>query len=348
MLAATMASAADNWSVSSPDGAVVFELRLDAGGALSYRVALGAGAERTDVLAWSPLGITRADQAFAKGLRFTGQSAKADIDDSYTAVHGKKRDVRHRATEVTFSFANPSGARLDVVVRAATDGAAFRYRFPESDPTARTVTAESTGFTVPAGTRAWIAPRSPAGKYTPAYEDLYIAAPAGTASPLAAGWDFPALFSVGGRAWALVTESGLDEHFAASHLAGHAPGNTYGIRLPDAAEGQGVGKAEPSSTLPWTMPWRVVMVGRTPAAIFESTLVNDLAPPSVVADTSWIRPGRVSWSWWSDDDSPKNEAALTSFVDFSAEMGWEYSLVDANWNLMDPAALQRVLTRGRE
>ena len=67
-----------------------------------------------------------------------------------------------------------------------------------------------------------------------------------------------------------------------------------------------------------------------------------------MADTSWIRPGRASWSWWSDDDSPQNEAALKSFIDFGAEMGWEYSLIDANWNLMDPAALARVVAHGRD
>jgi hypothetical protein len=343
-LAASAARAADTWSVSSPNGSVTFELRLQQGGELTYRVGLGA----SDLVAWSPLGITRTDQAFVRGLRFTGQSAKTDVDAAYTAPHGKRRDVRHRASEVTFSFANATGARLDVVAHVSNDGAAFRYRFPETDAATRTVTGESTGFTLPAGALAWIAPRSPAGKYTPAYEDLYIAAPAGTTSPLAAGWDFPALFKVGDAGWVLVTESALDRHFAASHLAGDASGNTYRVRLPDAAEGQGVGKAEPSSTLPWTMPWRVVIVGQAPAAIFESTLVDELAPPSVIADTRWIRPGRASWSWWSDDDSPKNEEALKSFVDFSAEMGWEYSLIDANWNLMDPAALQRVLARGKE
>jgi hypothetical protein len=342
--AATQARAADTWTVSSPDGSLIFELRRQADGALSYRLGLGAAT----LVEWSPLGITREDQAFATGLSLTGQSAKTEVDVSYTARHGKRRDVRHRASEVVFSFVNANGAKLDVVAHVSNDGAAFRYRFPESDAAARAVIGEGTAFTLPAGAQAWIAPRSPAGKYTPAYEDLYIGAPAGTASPLAGGWDFPALFEIKGTGWVLVTESGLDEHFAASHLAGEATGNAYRVRLPDPAEGQGVGKAEPSSTLPWTMPWRVVIAGRTLATLFESTLVDDLAPPSRIADTSWIVPGRASWSWWSDDDSPRNERALKEFIDFGAEMGWEYSLIDANWNLMDPAALQRVLAHGRQ
>jgi hypothetical protein len=126
------------------------------------------------------------------------------------------------------------------------------------------------------------------------------------------------------------------------------PGGRYHIRLPEAGEGKAVGQVEPQSTLPWTLPWRVLIIGSTPATIADSTLVEDISAPSVIKDTSWIKPGRVSWSWWSDDNSPRNESALNSFTDLAAEMGWEYSLIDANWNLMDPAALQRVLAHARE
>jgi alpha-glucosidase len=189
----------------------------------------------------------------------------------------------------------------------------------------------------------------PAGKYTPAYEDLFVKVTAGTPAPTAAGWDYPALFAIGGgRDWLLLTEAGLDEGYAGTHLDAQPTGGVYRVALPQPGEGLGQGAVEPSSTLPWTLPWRVMIVGPTLATIFESTLVDDISPASVVTDTSWIRPGRASWSWWSDDDSPKNETALSSFVDFSAEMGWEYSLIDANWNLMDPAALARVLAHGRE
>jgi hypothetical protein len=343
-------AASSSWTVSSPDGALTFELRLDEVGALSYRLTLGpSGAQRVDVLGWSPLGVTRDDQPFVKGLKATLKGTVRIVDDSYTMLHGKRSDIRHRAKEVTFSFTNAAGAPLHVIVRVADDGAAFRYRFPNTDPTPRRVMSEATGFAVPGGAQAWIAPRSPAGKYTPAYEDLYVERPAGMTSPLAGGWDIPALFRIAdGAAWALVSESAVDERYAASHLAGDAAAGVYRLRLPDAAEGQGVGKAKPESPLPWTLPWRVIVAGATPARIFESTLVDDLAPPSTLRDTSWIKPGRASWSWWSDDDSPKSEAALDRFTDFGQAMGWEYSLVDANWNLMDPAAFARVRAHARE
>jgi len=349
MLSSASARAADTWRLASPDGTLHFDLRLDSGGALQYGVFRSDGTKRLVVIDWSPLGVTRADQAFVTGLKSTADARPATIDESYVVPHGKRRQNAHRARELRISFVNGAGAPMDLIVRVANDGAAFRYVFGAQDSGAKTVTSENTGFAIPAGSTAWTLPRMPPGKYTPAYEALFVEVPAGSQAPTPSGWDYPALFRIGdGHDWVLLTEAALDGAYAGTHLDAQPAGGVYRVHLPEAGEGRGVGKVEPSSTLPWTLPWRVLIVGKTPATIFESTLVDDLSPASIVADTSWIRPGRVSWSWWSDDDSPKNEAALTSFIDLSADLGWEYSLIDANWNLMDPAALERVLAHGRE
>ena len=37
----------------------------------------------------------------------------------------------------------------------------------------------------------------------------------------------------------------------------------------------GVGEVNPSRQLPWTMPWRVVVIGDAAGRILESDLVND-------------------------------------------------------------------------
>jgi alpha-glucosidase len=114
--------------------------------------------------------------------------------------------------------------------------------------------------------------------------------------------------------------------------------------LPAANEANGVGAVNPSSTLPWQTPWRVVIAGTSLRPLVESTLVTDLARPSTIADTTWIKPGRASWSWWSDDSSPTDYNRLVPFVDLSATMGWEYSLVDANWNTMSNGTWQSLAT----
>jgi hypothetical protein len=353
LLAAQAGAADDHWTVHSPDGEVVFELRLGSGagasGALTYTVSRRHEGQTREILRRSPLGVRRDDQSFLDGLRLVEAAPPRAVNEAYVAPHGKRRNVQHRASEQVFSFTNARGARLDVIVSVANDGAAFRYRFPEQDETTRSVIEEASGFAIPSGSRAWMMPQSPPGRYTPAYEELFVEVPSGTAAPTPSGWDFPALFRApGGHEWILLTESGVDDANCATRLGSAPADGVYRIRLPEEGEGRGVGSVRPSSTLPWTLPWRVIVVGRTAAAIAESTLVDDLAAPTTMTDTSWIRPGRAAWSWWSDDDSPKNEAKLNAFTDLAAEMGWEYSLVDANWNLMDPAALQRVLAHAKE
>jgi alpha-glucosidase len=100
--------------------------------------------------------------------------------------------------------------------------------------------------------------------------------------------------------------------------------------------------------LPWEMPWRVIMIGETLGTIVESNLVNNLADPSKVDDIKWIKPGRASWSWWSDHDSPQDYNKLVPFIDMAAEMGWEYSLVDANWNVMKNGDLKKIVDYANE
>ncbi|UCG58207.1 MAG: glycoside hydrolase family 97 catalytic domain-containing protein, partial [Phycisphaerales bacterium] len=134
--------------------------------------------------------------------------------------------------------------------------------------------------------------------------------------------------------WGLLTEAGLEPSYCACRLEQKAPGGVYRLRFPDEGEGNHTGTVEPSWTLPWATPWRVVMVAESLSKIVESTLVTNLSPPSIVRDTSWIKPGRASWSWLSDHDSPQDFDKLRKFVDLAAEMGWEYSLVDANWTVM--------------
>jgi alpha-glucosidase len=357
MLMAASAEGADGqWAVASPNGELTFELQLgNASGDLTYTVGHKHGGSRADVLLASPLGVKRDDQEFTRGLRLVSAGAVSTIDETYTMPHGKRRSVHHQARQQVFTFANAANARVDLVVQVANDGVAFRYRFPASsdknDKATHKLLEETTGFSVPAGATGWIAQQQPPTRYSPAYEALYSQVTAGDTAPTPSGWAFPALFKIAdGRDWLLITEADVNATNAATRLAADAPGGRYRIRLPEAGEGKGVGQVEPQSTLssPWTLPWRVLIIGSTPATIADSTLVEDVSTPSVIKDTSWIKPGRVSWSWWSDDDSPRNEAALNSFTDLAAEMGWEYSLIDANWNLMDPAALQRVLAHARE
>ncbi|MFN8095652.1 MAG: hypothetical protein U0599_26120 [Vicinamibacteria bacterium] len=52
-------------------------------------------------------------------------------------------------------------------------------------------------------------------------------------------------------------------------------------------------------TLPMRSPWRVMLLGRRPGDLVQSTAITSLADPNEIGDTSWIRFGKVAWDWWS-------------------------------------------------
>jgi len=357
MAALSLSATSQNWSVTSPNGQVRLSVQLaDLGGTadyprmqsrLYYRVEQGTEGSRAVVISDSPLGLQLYGKDFVDGLHFESAQPPKVVEETYEMPHGKRRQCRNRANHLTLAFRNRGGAGepLELDLRAYDDGAAFRYRLPGSGAMPQLMKVEATGFALPQDARLWCAPSDKATTYSPAYETYYenkIAV--GTPASLGVGWAFPLLFhTADSRHWALITESGLGPNFCGSRLANTAPHGVYRIALPDPAEGNGYGSANPSSTLPWTMPWRVIIVGSSLGSIVESTLVHDVSEASRLRDTGWIKPGRVAWSWWSDNPSPQDGAKQKKFVDLAAEMGWEYVLVDANWDIMDNGNIHDVL-----
>jgi hypothetical protein len=332
------------WELESPDGRTAIVLSRFSNGRLTWRALRG----KTIVIGDSPLGLRRADQLFDEHLTFVRATSPTTINETYRTVYGKRLNHIVRGRERTISFMNAGGKPIDIILRAHDDGVAFRYRFPDLDTIAKTVTDELTGFAIPAGSTAWIQPQQPVSQYAPAYEDLYVQTASGTSAPHADGWAFPALFKTAAGPWVLISESGMTGSYCGSHLQPDATNGVYRIKFPDPAEGRGIGQAQPRNALPWTMPWRVAIIGDTAGRILESDLVDDLSPPTRLTDLSWIVPGRAAWSWWSESDSPKSAARLNAFTDLAAEMTWEYALVDANWNLLPQPALNDVITHARD
>lgn len=59
-----------------------------------------------------------------------------------------------------------------------------------------------------------------------------------------------------------------------------------------------------------TYPWRAVLVVTHDTQLANNDMMQRLAPECRIADTSWIKPGKVAWDWW-------NTCNLTG-VDFKA------------------------------
>jgi alpha-glucosidase len=333
-----------SWTIISPGDVVRATIELaDKGGTsgypagvrLYYTVQAGGPAAYATVLEDSPLGITRTDRDFVDGLAIANAGAPSIVDETYSMVTGKKSSIRNHATSRVLTFRSGASSQVELDLRAYDSGFAFRYRFPESDATPRAVSGETTGFKLPAESRAWLMPYDGAGMYTPAYESYWQNdVSVGTQSPTTPGWCLPALFRTPADRWVLLADTDVSGSYFAAHLAASAPDNVYRVALPLANEANSVGEVNPTSPLPWATAWRMVIAGASPDAIVESTMATDLAAPSVIADVSWIRPGRSSWSWWISDSNPTNFAANTPFIDLAQAMTWEYSLIDHGWHQM--------------
>lgn len=333
----TWADGADGncWSLKSPNRKCEISVSLDAG-RLSYQVFR----DGQIVLQKSPMGLLCDDQHFESELSIAGAGKAFRTREEYELFAGVQPRVNHVLNHRRLVFRNANKIPIEIELAAGDEGVAFRYRFSETNAAVRVVQSELTGFSLPLNARGWLQPYHKAGPYTPAYEDLYfhvapgVLPPESRAKPM--GWAFPALFHVpDASTWVLLTESGTDGSFCGCHLNPDSEGGLCRIAFPLADEAtkgvlNNVGP-EPRFTLPWTMPWRVIVLGKSAGDIALETFVTDLAPASRIVDTSWIKPGRASWAWWAFPDERANEKRFNEFTDFAANMGWEYTLFDAGW-----------------
>jgi alpha-glucosidase len=280
------------------------------GGALSATISAHAGSYALAVDRHGRTVLrTPLGRADARGLRLTWRS----VHDAFTTPAGKRRHHELVATRLTMAFAH--GRRLEVLV--ADDGVAFRQT-----GAGREVTA----WRAPSGSRAWLQ------HYRPDYEGPYD--PVGLHTAKAGDYGFPALLETGRGSWALLTESGLTREAAARLRITHSRPGVLGVVLPRG------------ETAPRTTPWRVAIVGDL-ATIVGSDLALDLGRPSRIRDTSWIHPGRVAWSWWSDPDSPGDLRRQRAYIRAAARYRWQYVLLDEGWKpRMVPGIVRYAAGRG--
>jgi hypothetical protein len=64
----------------------------------------------------------------------------------------------------------------------------------------------------------------------------------------------------------------------------------------------------------------------------ESTLGTDLAAPAIAFDKAKVKPGHASWSWALLKDDATVYDVQKQFIDYAADMHWDYTLVDADWD----------------
>lgn len=316
--------------ITSPDGRVAVVFSVNPAGTPQYRIEHNGKV----VLQDSQLGLVRQDADFSSRLKLISESDLTEVRDNYEILTAKQRLNQYVANRKVFHLETEKGQKLDIIFQVSNDGIAFRYFFPETSAGPFRLNEELSSFHMLPGTKAWLQPMSEAKtgwqKVNPSYEEFYEKEiDVGRPSTLGAGWVFPALFRTGDT-WLLISEAGLSRSYAATRLRSESPDGKYVIGFPDSREDFQGGPVNPVSKLPWLTPWRFVVVGNL-KTITESMLGVHLADPAI-ATRSEIKPGRSSWSWPLLGDPKTNYEVQKRFIDYAAEMSWEYCLIDALWD----------------
>lgn len=317
--------------ITSPDKKITVQVSVNKEGAIKYSVFY----QEAEVLRTSSLGIQTATVDFSKGNNLLGATPVQQVNDTYSLLHGKKKQSIYKANKRTVQFKNSNGKALDIIFQVSNDAVAFRYQYKEGNNFTDNITNELTSFHFPLTAKAWLQPMqvSKTGweQTNPAYEEHYVQdVPVGTKSPSAAGWVYPALFHAN-DVWALITEASVETTDCATRLKAESPDGEYSIGFPDPREiitGKGL---LPTFQSTYVSPWRIITIGSL-ATIIESTAGTDLAKPSVIKNTAFVLPGKASWSWINSKDDFIVYDEQIKYIDFAAKMNWQYCLVDAAWD----------------
>ena len=348
-LVSTASGQFDETKVVSPDGKVAASIQADHGQLecsvdVSYRPILRPSLLGLSIAGEKPLGIH---------AQILGTESR-DIDESWLPVTGKVRVIHNRAKEITVHLqdtGDETPRAFDLVVRAYNDGVAWRYVLPKAAGKEEvTINGELTQFGFPEDEECWYADHQ---HFNTSQESPYASGKVSTI-PEKALIGMPLLLKFTPHLYAALTEADVTHWAGMRFMRGgkqvviRAEGHVLrsgeekgqfastvverrelpGVQVALAQEDQSAPLVK--VTLPAQSPWRVVMIGRTPGDLIQSNLIENLNPPSEIADTSWIKPGIAAWDWWSGRSEMRTDS-IKKFIQLAADMGWPYMLIDAGW-----------------
>jgi len=87
-----------------------------------------------------------------------------------------------------------------------------------------------------------------------------------------------------------------------------------------------------------TFPWRALGIAEHDKDLISNSLIWLLEKPSMLSDTSWIKPGKVAWDWWNannvygvDFRAGINTQTYKYYIDFAAKNHLDYIILDEGW-----------------
>jgi len=336
-----MLAFADTYNLSSPNGRISVALENGEKG-LSYSVKV----DNKSIIEDSALGLIIDDAPLGGAkMNFLGET-RGEVRDSFELFAGRAKQVKDFYNSGLFQFASASEKKLklNLAVRIYDEGVAIRYILPnQAGLKTFTIQNELTRFSFAADYTCY---GLNLGKFANSHE--------GEFDPIKSSfirehnlYDNPLVCKTGiGQGVFALAESDVRDYPGSWFMGRGDGGWGVDIKLTPRFDSRpdGLEKAAVRATMSAAgvqSPWRVIMLGDTPGSLTESSLIAALGAPSEVKDTSWIKPGKVAWDWWNDnqvvlegtDVKPgMNTETYKAYIDFAATLGLEYILIDSGWH----------------
>lgn len=340
---------AKEYTLSSPDGHV--RLTVDAGKRLTWSLMH----DSTTVIAPSPISLSLSDGKVLGASPRVKKVSTRKVDTSFATPFYKKSEVKDVYNELTLRLSDG----LSVIFRAYDDGAAYRLSLDGKG--ARRVTSEEAVFNFAGDYKTYVPYvndlRDADYPYSYSFESYYDESPISEmyADSLAI---VPLLVELPHGKKALIMEGDVEGYPGMFLVKGKNANSIEARFAPEPLSEKIGGFSElnliPVETAPYiaklegpvTLPWRAVTVVTSDSQLADSDMAQRLASPSRIADASWIKPGKVAWDWWNnwnvtgvDFPAGINTPTYKYYIDFAAENGLEYIIVDEGWSresLMSP------------
>src|SRR6266545_70954 len=262
-------------------------------------------------------------------------TSRNTVDETWTQPWGEVARVRDHHNELRVSVAEVAapGRRFVVAFRVFNDGIGFRYELPAQPGLAEfAITDELTEFTLADDARAcWIPSNRPRLDRS---EMLFSSSPVSVLDSV----QTPLTMETrDGKTFIVIHEANLVD-YARMFLSGpRMQSRTLRAALAPYADGIKV-----RGRTPFVTPWRTIQLADRATDLAPSLLGLKLNPPSVIQNTSWIKPMKYVGIWWGMhigtmtwSSGPKHGATTANakrYIDFAAANGLGGVLVEG-WNV---------------
>ena len=328
------AMAAKSFELKSPSGEV--SVTVDIGEQIRYSVYGGGKPLLTD----SSLALCLREGTLGEKPHLTGHKASPVNRTFRPVVAFKFEEIRDRCNMLRLDFRGGWAVEF----RAYDDGMA--YRFVTALGHDIEVLSEKVAIRFPNDYTAVV--QQPGGFKT-AYEEPYSLIETNGWKPGDPMSVLPVLIDTRQGYKLLLSESALSD-YPCMFLEGDGANGMKGTfpKVPLAYEESGdrsmriLQEADYIARTKGTraFPWRYFVIAKDDGQLIENTMTARLAEQQAIADTSWIEPGQVSWEFWNaaspygpdvDFVAGFNTATYKYYIDFAAEYGIPYIIMDEGW-----------------